>query len=52
MGYGRKKGDNYADRNRMAYLTLNECHQGYINIRLNFKVMIENSALERNANVS
>ena len=47
-----KKGANYTARNRMAYLTLNEWHQGDINIWLNFKVMIENSALERNADVS
>ena len=47
-----KKGDNYTACNRMAYLTLNEWHQGVINIWLNFKVMIENSALEGSADVS
>ena len=32
MGYGRKKGDNYTARNRMAYLTLTEWHHRDINI--------------------
>ena len=51
-GYGRKKCDNYTARNRMTYLTFNEWHQGDIKISLNFEAMIENSALEGNADVS
>ena len=52
MGYGMEKDDNYTARNRMVYLTLNEWHQGDINIWLNFKKIIENSALNKNADVS
>ena len=36
----------------MTYLTFNEWHQGDIKISLNFEAMIENSALEGNADVS
>ena len=47
-----KNCDNYTARNRMTYLTFNEWHQGDIKISLNFEAMIENSALEGNADVS
>ena len=36
----------------MVYLTLNEWHKGDIYIWLSFKVIIENSAVERYANVN
>ena len=50
MGYGRENDGNYTARNRMAYLTLNQWHQGDINIWL--KEIIENNALNKNADVS